>query len=93
MRALALIYNYRVSGILESLIGFDSKPEKESESRKDSRNASVGRPAGRPTLVLGRLAPTESSAFQSVYRAVDRSLAVHVVHNGRPDGRPALSTG
>ena len=107
LRALALIYSHspRVLGNPEWIW---SQTEKESESRKESQNASVGRSDGRPTNALvdrsGRPAPTETwllsvgrravdRSHATVDRAVDRSASMHLVHTGWPSDQPAPCIG
>ena len=81
MRVLSFIYSHRLSGILEILIGFDPKPEKESESRKVSRNASVGRSA----LVLSQPSTDTNREQPSYSRSTGRStVPCHGWLRGRP---------
>ena len=62
----------------------DSTPkQKRSPNSERRRKASVGRSAGRPALVPGRPAPTESSHL-TVGRPGSRPLLCH----GRSGGRP-----
>ena len=78
MRALALIYSQRVPGILKTLIGFDPKTEKESESRKENEmRLSVDRPCPRSSSLVDR-DQLRAGSCQSVDRTVDRSF------HGRP---------
>ena len=88
IRALALIYSQRVPEILETLIGFDPKTEKESESRKKNETRlSVNRSCPRSTSPVNR-DQQRSGSCQSVDREVDRSLPRSI---GRSTG-PCLCT-
>ena len=108
MRALSLIYSHRVSGFYETLIGFDPKQKGNLNLQRIAKTRlSVDRAVDRPLSTVDcPVDQTQQRAdcFQSVDRAVDHSLAtvhwavdrpfaVHVVHIGRPSGRPTLSTG
>ena len=90
MRALSLIYRHRVPGFKETQIGFDPI-QKRNPNQKESQNAFVSRPTGRPTHVTVDRALTESSLLsvgrpggRLLLATVDRANPVHVVHTGRP---------
>ena len=53
---------------------------------------SVDCPVDRPMCSVDRH-QQRATIIQSFDRAVDRDTPVHVVHTGRPGGRPAFSTG
>ena len=107
MRALALIYSQRVPGFKKIPIGFNPKQKRNpNPKRKAKTRLSVDRAVDRPMSTVGRAVDrtqTESNLLSvsrpcgrpllaTVDRAVDRAIPVHVVHTGRPGGRPAFST-
>ena len=97
MRALALIYSHS-PWVLENPSWIQSQTEKDSESQKESQNASVGRPMFMVDRAVDRIL-TESSLLsvgrpgsRPLLATVDRANPLHVMHTGRLVGRPAFST-
>ena len=100
MRALAFIYSHRVPGFKKIPIGFDPKqkrnlnPERKAKTRLlvDRPMSSIDRPIDW-TQTESSLLSIGRPLYATVDRVVDRANPVHVVHTGRPGGRPTFSTG
>ena len=89
MRPLASIYSHRVPGFMETQIGFNPNQKRNSNPKKETPAAPVGRPAGRPTHATvdrpGQSRLLESEAT-SVGRPgpIDRAFLCTPVHADRP---------
>ena len=98
MRPLASIYSHRVSGFMETQVGFNPIQKKNSNpKRKVQTRPSVDRPVDRPmprsTGPVDRATPKARSHFSRSTGAGRSLLLCMPVHAGRPGGRPASSTG